>query len=1260
MTLCPKKAGSPPSFGKLRFKSNTSYMLRCFRCLVIFGAGLLLANLCEAQSRRLVSYHERQAWDNLPPQSRMSGTERLDLTISLPLRNQAALTNLLQQIYDPASPNFHRYLSPAKFTELFGPTEADYEKVIRFAEANGMKVTSRHSNRMLITVNAAAADAEKTFAVKLNRYQHPTESREFYAPDVAPTVAGDVPLLEVSGLDDYVLPQPSSLQTQTQTHAANSRPQPLVGSGPGGDYMGDDFRNVYVPGVTLTGAGQSIGLLQFNGYYTNDIAAYETKTGRTNLVIQVLCDTFNGVPTNSNVETSLDIEMAMSMAPSANICVYEGNSATAILNRIATDNICKQSSSSWTFGLSTTIRQIFQEYALQGQSFSQASGDHCATVGAAYAPEDNPYLTVVGGTELTTATAGGPWQSEAVWNWNNTGSGTSGSSGGSSTFYAIPVWQQGVNMTASLGSTTMRNTPDLAMNADNNFVIAENGTNLTGIAGTSCASPLWAGFAALVNQQAAASGQPPLGFANPAIYSVGLSQNYQLCFHDITTGNNTNAASPNQYYAVPGYDLCSGWGTPTGSNLITALVNAHASALFLPNGDFEFGSFTNWTLTGSSSLNLVTTSSNYILSGAYGVLLRQNSTLGYLSQNLATVPGQSYLVSLWLENVTNGSPNEFLVSWNGTNIFDAVNSGIFAWTNLQFTVTASSTNTLFKLGFRNDSGAFGLDSVGVAAEQLPQLFRSVQNGNWNATNSWQISYDGINWTAAPNAPNNTFTAVPSPNNPVTVAVTNGVTITNSVTADHVAVYSGGTLGISAAGALNIAYGGGTDLDVFGTVNNSGTFSSGTSANAVFESGSVYQHAQNSGVLPTATWSSNSTCAITGWTTGTSVLTNMNLGQTFGNFTWNCPAQTAAVSLGNSKLATIAGNFTVASTGSGIVKIANNGSLTNNILGDLRLQAGNLNLCSGSGTVVINLSGNFAATGGTLTSTGSVFAAFNFVNSGTQFFTNLNSISSAGKINWTVNTGSTLNLGANLLVGAGSFTLQPGGGLICAHPSGLNGNLQVTGGTSLSAAGNYTFAGVSPQVTGSLLPAGINNLTVSNFAAVTLGSSLAVNGVLSLAYTNGSPPLIVTNGTLTLNNNPISIWIAGAAPLPAGNYKIVKIGADGNVSGQVVASNATVSGAGIVSGTTATAQIVNGELYLAVTSIGQPVNVQVAGGGANITFNAIPFYSYQIQRATNLTFTGGVRLWSTNAPVGGMFQVPDDFSDLGGQPPQAFYRLIYSP
>ena len=79
-------------------------------------------------------------------------------------------------------------------------------------------------------------------------------------------------------------------------------------------------------------------------------------------------------------------------------------------------------------------------------------------------------------------------------------------------------------------------------------------------AGTSLAAPLWAGFMALVNQQAAANGQPPIGFVNPALYAIGKSTNYHSCFHDITTGSNTNSSSPTKYQAVAGYDLCTGWG----------------------------------------------------------------------------------------------------------------------------------------------------------------------------------------------------------------------------------------------------------------------------------------------------------------------------------------------------------------------------------------------------------------------------------------------------------------------------------------------------------------------------------------------------------------------------------------------------------------------------------------------------------------------------------------------------------------------------
>ena len=90
--------------------------------------------------------------------------------------------------------------------------------------------------------------------------------------------------------------------------------------------------------------------------------------------------------------------------------------------------------------------------------------------------------------------------------------------------------------------------------------------------GTSCAAPLWCGFTAMINQQAAIYGYAPVGFINPAVYAIGKSNIYASCFHDTTVGNNFWAGSPTNFPAVPGYDLCTGWGTPTGSNLINALV----------------------------------------------------------------------------------------------------------------------------------------------------------------------------------------------------------------------------------------------------------------------------------------------------------------------------------------------------------------------------------------------------------------------------------------------------------------------------------------------------------------------------------------------------------------------------------------------------------------------------------------------------------------------------------------------------------------
>src|SRR5208283_3028022 len=346
--------------------------------------------------------------------------------------------------------------------------------------------------------------------------------------------------------------------------------------GQGGSYMGNDFRAAYVPGVTLTGAGQTVGLFELSsGYYQSDITAYETNAGLPNVpVTAVLLDGYN--PTNSgygaNNEVSLDIEMAISMAPGlTGVNVYEGIAPNDILNRMATDDSAMQLSVSWTYPISATTEQIFMEVGAQGQSCFNSSGDSDAYSGTVPTPADDPNITIVVGTTLTTTGPNGAWVSETVWNYYD---GTGGG-GGISTVYNIPSWQQGISMTVNQGSTSARNLPDVALTANNVLVIyGGNGTRESG-AGTSCAAPLWAGFTALVNQQALMTWWPTVGFINPAIYAMGKGSNslsYTSLFHDITTGNNTSSTSMTKFFAVPGYDLCTGWGTPAGQSLINALA----------------------------------------------------------------------------------------------------------------------------------------------------------------------------------------------------------------------------------------------------------------------------------------------------------------------------------------------------------------------------------------------------------------------------------------------------------------------------------------------------------------------------------------------------------------------------------------------------------------------------------------------------------------------------------------------------------------
>ncbi len=528
---------------------------------------------------------------NLQMVGRLTSSTNLDLVIALPLRNQEALTNLLQEQYAPTNPRYHHWLTPDEFAAKFGPTEEDYQAVIEFARVNGFTVTGTHPNRTLVDVRGSVADIERTFRVALLTYQHPTEAREFYAPDTEPSLDLAVPVLHVTGLNNYTLPHPVSIRATSQNTTLNPS---ASGSGPSGSYIGQDFSAAYLPGVSLTGTGQVVALVEFDGYYANDITKYETQASLPNITLtNVLVDGFSGTPTANGAqveEVSLDIEMAISMAPGlSELMVYEGPSpdtteteALDTLNKIATDNLAKQISCSWeleeVFPGNTDFDQIYQQYAMQGQSFFQSSGDNGAFTNSWPSPQqqsDSPYVTLVGGTTLTTTGPKGVWLSETVWNQNlGTGFGATNdaSGGGVSTNYTIPTWQQGIDMTFNQGSTNNRNVPDVAMAASGIYVISNNGVT-NSVVGTSAAAPLWAGFTALVNQQAVGYREPTVGFINRAIYAIGTDAvTYAACFHDIIIGNNETFYSPFQFSAAFGYDLCTGWGTPTGSNLVNALA----------------------------------------------------------------------------------------------------------------------------------------------------------------------------------------------------------------------------------------------------------------------------------------------------------------------------------------------------------------------------------------------------------------------------------------------------------------------------------------------------------------------------------------------------------------------------------------------------------------------------------------------------------------------------------------------------------------
>ena len=575
------------------------------------------------------------------PLRAMDPAERLNLSIVLPLRNPDQLKNLLSRIYDPSSPDYRHFLSVAEFTEQFGPTEHDYQSVVAFAKANGFEVTGHPANRLVVPFSGTVEDVQRAFNVGMVVYQHPTENRTFFSPDRNPSLALNVPIAHIAGLNNYSIPQSMAIKRSAERSLVSTLVQ---GSGPEGSYLSSDMRAAYYGAINLTGSGQTVGLMQFDGYNISDViasfdgAASATTSGNSYVLTytptaggpaftipieNVLLDGATGspgqfIPPADDAEQVLDIVQAVGMAPGlSQVRVYIGNSDADILNEMASDTVtlAKQISISWGWYPDdpSTDDVFFEEFAAQGQSVFVASGDDGAYSPSFpyYYPAEDAWVTAVGGTSLTTNGAGGALTSEIA--WDQSGGGISPDQ------IPIPNWQVGVANSSNGGSSTLRNVPDVAMEADFDNYDCSIGSCSPGWAGTSFAAPRWAGFLALVNQQAAAAGDSAVGFVNPWLYATGVSPEYGSDFHDVAAGKNNYEAGYG-FYAVPGYDLVTGWGSPAGQNLIDGLaptnatvgfqLSTSASSLILNPGSFgkttiaviEQGGF-----TGSVNLSVTST-----------------------------------------------------------------------------------------------------------------------------------------------------------------------------------------------------------------------------------------------------------------------------------------------------------------------------------------------------------------------------------------------------------------------------------------------------------------------------------------------------------------------------------------------------------------------------------------------------------------------------------------------------------------------------
>jgi kumamolisin len=509
--------------------------------------------------------------------------ERIMVTVLVRRRSSSkGLASMIEEM-GTLKPHERKHLSREEFAASHGADPGDLKKVEEFAHSYGINVVESNVAQRRIVLSGTVAAIGTAFGVYLANYEHPGGA---YRGRTGPVhVPEDLaPIIEaVLGLDNRPQARPHVRFAKQQGEAAATRTA-------GTSYTPIQIAQLYNFPQGANGSGQCIAIIELGGgYRTTDLKNYYRALGIA--MPKITSKSVDGgrnkpmVDTNADGEVLLDIEVAGAVAPGSKIVVYFApNTDAGFLDAVKSaihDNRNKPSVISiswggpekgWTRQAMQAMDQAFQDAATIGVTVCCAAGDDGssdlrppeADDGLLHTdfPASSPYALACGGTRLKGS--GTVITEEVVW---NEGRNDGATGGGISDVFDLPKWQAGANVppSANPGGRVGRGVPDVAGDADplTGYQVLVDGQQGV-IGGTSAVAPLWAGLIALLNQKIGSA----IGYLNPLLYSLTAASG---AFHDITAGNNNITGKNGAYKAGPGWDACTGWGSPDGARLMNAL-----------------------------------------------------------------------------------------------------------------------------------------------------------------------------------------------------------------------------------------------------------------------------------------------------------------------------------------------------------------------------------------------------------------------------------------------------------------------------------------------------------------------------------------------------------------------------------------------------------------------------------------------------------------------------------------------------------------